>query len=112
VTLTLRHPRPATGTRRASCGALLARQQVPVHHDPEAAKIFDGVSDGRFWAGKSDRKSYRQIETPGLTESRLLSELGFNSDWIEKCLAHEDSRSSRGVYNNAEYEVQQFSAAI
>jgi integrase len=38
--------------------------------------------------------------------STLLNELGFNSDWIEKCLAHEDGRSSRGVYNKAEYEVQ------
>ncbi len=27
-------------------------------------------------------------------------------DWIEKCLAHEDHRSSRGVYNKAEYEPQ------
>ena len=35
-----------------------------------------------------------------------LNELGFNRDWIEKCLAHEDGRSSRGVYNKAEYEVQ------
>jgi integrase len=40
------------------------------------------------------------------TASTLLNELGFNSDWIEKCLAHEDGRSSRGVYNKAEYEVQ------
>jgi integrase len=40
------------------------------------------------------------------TGSTLLNELGFNSDWIEKCLAHEDGRSSRGVYNKAEYEVQ------
>ena len=31
------------------------------------------------------------------TASTLLNELGFNSDWIEKCLAHEDGRSSRGV---------------
>ena len=31
---------------------------------------------------------------------------GFNSDWIEKCLAHEDGRSSRGVYNKAEYGDQ------
>jgi hypothetical protein len=30
------------------------------------------------------------------TGSTLLNELGFNSDWIEKCLAHEDGRSSRG----------------
>ncbi|ESY75722.1 tyrosine-type recombinase/integrase [Mesorhizobium sp. M0051] len=40
------------------------------------------------------------------TGSTLLNELGFNSDWIEKCLAHEDGRSSRGVYNKAEYQVQ------
>lgn len=40
------------------------------------------------------------------TGSTLLNELGFNRDWIEKALAHEDSRSSRGVYNKAEYEVQ------
>lgn len=40
------------------------------------------------------------------TGSTLLNEMGFNSDWIEKCLAHEDGRSSRGVYNKAEYEVQ------
>ncbi|PYF02308.1 integrase [Rhodopseudomonas faecalis] len=40
------------------------------------------------------------------TGSTLLNELGFNGDWIEKCLAHEDGRSSRGVYNKAEYEIQ------
>ncbi|MBS7541371.1 tyrosine-type recombinase/integrase [Ancylobacter lacus] len=40
------------------------------------------------------------------TGSTLLNELGFNGDWIEKCLAHEDGRSSRGVYNKAEYEMQ------
>ncbi|MBB4015704.1 integrase [Chelatococcus caeni] len=40
------------------------------------------------------------------TGSTLLNEAGFNSDWIEKCLAHEDNRSSRSVYNMAEYERQ------
>jgi integrase len=40
------------------------------------------------------------------TGSTLLNELGLNSDWIEKCLAHEDGRSSRGIYNKAEYEHQ------
>ena len=30
--------------------------------------------------------------------STLLNEFGFNSDWIERCLAHEDAQSSRGVY--------------
>ena len=40
------------------------------------------------------------------TGSTILNELGFNSDWIEKCLAHEDGRSSRAVYNRAEYGEQ------
>lgn len=40
------------------------------------------------------------------TGSTLLNELGFNRDWIEKCLAHEDGRSSRSIYNKAEYAEQ------
>lgn len=40
------------------------------------------------------------------TGSTFLNELGFNSDWIEKCVAHEDGRSSRGIYNKAEYKHQ------
>ena len=40
------------------------------------------------------------------TGSTLLNEMGFNRDWIEKCLAHEDRYSSRGVYNKAEYADQ------
>ena len=36
----------------------------------------------------------------------MLNELGFNRDWVEKALAHEDRNSSRGVYNKAEYEPQ------
>ena len=40
------------------------------------------------------------------TGSTLLNEMGFNGDWIEKCLAHEDGRSSRSVYNKAEYADQ------
>jgi integrase len=39
------------------------------------------------------------------TGSTLLHELGFNSDWIEKCLAHEQ-RGVRAVYNKAEYADQ------
>jgi integrase len=40
------------------------------------------------------------------TGSTLLDEPGFNNGWIEKCLAQEDGRASRGVYNKAEQEVQ------
>jgi hypothetical protein len=34
-----------------------------------------------------------------------LHEAGFQSDWIEKCLAHEQ-RGVRAVYNKAEYAEQ------
>jgi integrase len=36
------------------------------------------------------------------TASTLLHEAGYNTDWIEKCLAHEQ-RGVRAVYNKAEY---------
>jgi integrase len=39
------------------------------------------------------------------TASTLLHEAGFNTDWIEKCLAHEQ-RGVRAVYNKAEYAIQ------
>ncbi len=39
------------------------------------------------------------------TASTLLHEYGFNTDWIEKSLAHEQS-GVRAVYNKAEYEQQ------
>ncbi len=37
------------------------------------------------------------------TGSTLLNEVGFDGDWVEKCLAHVDRRTSRRVYNVAEY---------
>jgi integrase len=39
------------------------------------------------------------------TASTALHEAGFQSDWIEKCLAHEQ-RGVRAVYNKAEYADQ------
>lgn len=39
------------------------------------------------------------------TASTILHEAGFQSDWIEKCLAHEQ-RGVRAVYNKAEYAAQ------
>ncbi len=39
------------------------------------------------------------------TASTHLHEAGFNSDWIEKCLAHE-TKGIRGVYNRAQYAEQ------
>lgn len=39
------------------------------------------------------------------TASTLLHEAGFNSDWIEKALAHE-TKGIKGVYNRAQYVDQ------
>jgi integrase len=39
------------------------------------------------------------------TGSTLLHEAGFNSDWIEKCLAHEQ-KSVRAIYNKAQFAGQ------
>jgi integrase len=39
------------------------------------------------------------------TASTHLHEAGFNSDWIEKSLAHE-TKGIRGVYNRAQYADQ------
>lgn len=36
------------------------------------------------------------------TASTLLHEQGYNSDWVEKCLAHKIG-GVRGVYNRAQY---------
>lgn len=36
------------------------------------------------------------------TASTLLHEQGYNSDWVEKCLAHKIG-GVRGIYNRAEY---------
>lgn len=42
------------------------------------------------------------------TASTLLHEAGYNTDWIEKCLAHEQ-KGVRAVYNKAEYREQRTS---
>ena len=39
------------------------------------------------------------------TASTMLHEAGYNTDWIEKCLAHEQ-KGVRSVYNKAEYGEQ------
>lgn len=39
------------------------------------------------------------------TASTLLHKAGFNTDWIEKCLAY-DPRGAHAVYNKAEHAEQ------
>jgi integrase len=40
------------------------------------------------------------------TASTLLNEQGFNSDWIERQLAHRERNNVRAAYNYAEYLPQ------
>lgn len=55
-------------------------------------------------SGAEDFESF-SVHDLRRTASTQLHEAGFNSDWIEKCLAHEQ-RWVRAVYNKAEYAEQ------
>lgn len=55
-------------------------------------------------SGAEDFESF-SVHDLRRTASTQLHETGFNSDWIEKCLAHEQ-RGVRAVYNKAEYADQ------
>ncbi|NIF54508.1 site-specific integrase [Burkholderia sp. Ax-1724] len=55
-------------------------------------------------SGNEDFESF-SVHDLRRTASTQLHEAGFNSDWIEKCLAHEQ-RGVRAVYNKAEYAEQ------
>ncbi|MFO1086130.1 MAG: tyrosine-type recombinase/integrase [Reyranellaceae bacterium] len=84
---------------------------LPSRYDadaPMSRATFNRVTYAVVERGKKEGLPVEPFTVHDLrrTASTLLNELGFNSDWIEKCLAHEDGRSSRGVYNKAEYEVQ------
>jgi integrase len=84
---------------------------LPSRYDadaPMSRATFNRVTYAVVERAKKERLPVEPFTVHDLrrTASTLLNELGFNSDWIEKCLAHEDGRSSRGVYNKAEYEVQ------
>lgn len=88
-----------------------SRYVLPSRYDadaPMSRATFNRVTYMVVEQAKKDGLSLEPFTVHDLrrTGSTLLNELGFNGDWIEKCLAHEDGRSSRGVYNKAEYEVQ------
>jgi integrase len=88
-----------------------SRYVLPSRYDadaPMSRATFNRVTYSVVEQAKKDGLPLEPFTVHDLrrTGSTLLNELGFNGDWIEKCLAHEDGRSSRGVYNKAEYEVQ------
>lgn len=77
-------------------------------HAPMSRPTFNRVTAAIIAKAKRERLPLEPFTVHDLrrTGSTLLNELGFNRDWIEKCLAHQEHRSSRGVYNKAEYEQQ------
>lgn len=88
-----------------------SRYLLPSRYDadaPMSRATFNRVTVAVVERAKTQKLPLETFTVHDLrrTGSTLLNELGFNSDWIEKCLAHEDGRSSRGVYNKAEYEHQ------
>jgi integrase len=88
-----------------------SRYLLPSRYDadaPMSRATFNRVTASVYEQAKAEGLPLEPFTVHDLrrTGSTLLNELGFNSDWIEKCLAHEDGRSSRGVYNKAEYEGQ------
>ncbi|MBN9534239.1 MAG: tyrosine-type recombinase/integrase [Alphaproteobacteria bacterium] len=88
-----------------------SRYLLPSRYDadaPMSRATFNRITTAVVVRAKKDGLPLEPFTVHDLrrTGSTLLNELGFNSDWIEKCLAHEDGRSSRGVYNKAEYEHQ------
>jgi len=88
-----------------------SRYLLPSRYDadaPMSRATFNRVTYSVVDQAKKDGLPLEPFTVHDLrrTGSTLLNEMGFNSDWIEKCLAHEDGRSSRGVYNKAEYEQQ------
>jgi integrase len=88
-----------------------SRYLLPSRYDadaPMSRATFNRITMAVVARAKRERLPLDPFTVHDLrrTGSTLLNELGFNRDWIEKCLAHEDGRSSRGVYNKAEYEQQ------
>jgi integrase len=88
-----------------------SRYLLPSRYDadaPMSRATFNRVTYSVVEQAKKDGLPLEPFTVHDLrrTGSTLLNEMGFNRDWVEKSLAHEDGRSSRGIYNKAEYEVQ------
>jgi len=88
-----------------------SRYLLPSRYDanePMCRVVFNRVTAAIAKIARDDELPLAPFTVHDLrrTASTLLNEVGFNSDWIEKCLAHEHGRTVRGVYNKAEYEPQ------
>ena len=83
---------------------------LPSRYDsyaPMRSATLNQVLTLTYKAAQKDGKSLTKFGPHDLrrTASTLLHEAGYNTDWIEKCLAHEQ-KGVRAVYNKAEYREQ------
>ncbi|MES2260078.1 MAG: tyrosine-type recombinase/integrase [Pseudomonadota bacterium] len=87
-----------------------SRYLLPSRYDPDlpiSNATLNGILVSTTAAARKDGKQLADFSPHDLrrTGSTLLHEAGYNTDWIEKCLAHEQ-RGVRAVYNKAEYADQ------
>ncbi|MGL1921693.1 MAG: tyrosine-type recombinase/integrase [Hyphomicrobiales bacterium] len=80
----------------------------PSRYDPSqtiSKATFNRITKATIQRAKKEELPLEHFTVHDLrrTGSTLLNELGFNSKWIDKCMAHEDNRSSHAVYNKAQY---------
>lgn len=87
-----------------------SRYLLPSRYDadkPISKATLNQVTTLTYSAAQKEGKPLGKFGPHDLrrTASTLLHEAGYNSDWIEKCLAHEQ-KGVRAVYNKAEYAEQ------
>lgn len=87
-----------------------SRFVLPSRYDPDihmSKATLNQVLTLTYKGAQADGKPLDKFGPHDLrrTASTLLHEAGYNTDWIEKCLAHEQ-KGVRAVYNKAEYAEQ------
>ncbi|MBU9211688.1 tyrosine-type recombinase/integrase [Cupriavidus gilardii] len=87
-----------------------SRYVLPSRYDPDipmSKATLNQVTTLAWKAAQEDGKPLGKFCVHDLrrTASTLLHEAGYNTDWIEKCLAHEQ-KGVRAIYNKAEYAEQ------
>jgi len=90
-----------------------SRYLLPSRYDPDlpmSSATLNQVLTLTYRLAQKEGKDLPKFGPHDLrrTGSTLLHEAGYNTDWIEKCLAHEQ-KGVRAVYNKAEYREQRTS---
>lgn len=83
---------------------------LPSRYEPDTpmrGATLNKILTMTYEAAQKDGKPLSKFGPHDLrrTASTLLHEAGYNTDWIEKCLAHEQ-KGVRAIYNKAEYREQ------